>query len=251
MRELRRCFRDPIPLFSELAAFLTAAVDAHLAGDRTCADLLFRRANDQDAWLWTDSVWGKNSPYVKVTPLPAPSAVSKLPIRMPDAAGVRALHARDGFHCRYCGLPVIRPEIRKKIAKAYPDAVSWGKTNRTQHAAFQAMWAQYDPLCPTRMTEQTIWITLLCPVPPAISARCPITADTKLQFAISCTRLLIRKIVTKRGPVTIYLYTDTYGGTFDMPPLRLCRESSEPIFLDVGVTHQVENIYRRFAPNVF
>ncbi|GFM84817.1 hypothetical protein PSCICO_02160 [Pseudomonas cichorii] len=30
------------------------------------------------------------------------------------------------------------------LAKNYPDALPWGKTNAGQHAAFQALWAQYD-----------------------------------------------------------------------------------------------------------
>lgn len=44
--------------------------------------------------------------------------------------------------------PVIRAEVRKRIAASYPEEVPWGSTNRTQHAAFQAMWAQYDHVVP-------------------------------------------------------------------------------------------------------
>jgi len=32
--------------------------------------------------------------------------------------------------------------------KLYPDALPWGKTNDTQHAAFQALGLQYDHLIP-------------------------------------------------------------------------------------------------------
>ena len=72
----------------------------------------------------------------------------RVKIRMPSAMERNLLHDRDGFHCRFCGIPVIRKEIRVKIAKAYPKALLWGRRNPEQHAAFQAMWLQYDHLLP-------------------------------------------------------------------------------------------------------
>jgi predicted restriction endonuclease len=35
-----------------------------------------------------------------------------------------------------------------RIRKAYPQELPWGKANIDQHAAFQAMWAQYDHIRP-------------------------------------------------------------------------------------------------------
>jgi 5-methylcytosine-specific restriction endonuclease McrA len=60
----------------------------------------------------------------------------------------KRLLQRDLFRCRFCGIPVIRSEVRKKIRNSYPDALSWGRRNGEQHAAFQAMWAQYDHIIP-------------------------------------------------------------------------------------------------------
>ncbi|QVX18138.1 hypothetical protein DB356_19340 [Pseudomonas congelans] len=54
------------------------------------------------------------------------------------------MHDRDGYHCRFCGVPVIRKEVRTLLSKCYPNALRWERTNLGQHAAFQAMWAQYD-----------------------------------------------------------------------------------------------------------
>ena len=98
---------------------------------------------------WTESLWGKNSPYVKVR---QPSAVVirgvRALARMPTAAEKALLHQRDGHHCRFCGIPVIRAEVRKRMKAAYPQALSWATRNTECHAAFQAMWAQYDHVVP-------------------------------------------------------------------------------------------------------
>ena len=67
---------------------------------------------------------------------------------MPSAAEKQALHDRDGYHCRFCGIPVIRTEVRVKIAAVYPTALPWGRQNALQHAAFQVLWAQYDHVVP-------------------------------------------------------------------------------------------------------
>lgn len=149
---LRTCFRDPIPELNDAARYLDAAVSAHLQGRIDLSAQLFQLANNPIIWAWTDSVWGKNSTYVKVNKAASNLAPakrgSKEPARMPSSAQKRELHERDGYHCRFCGLPVVRSETRKRISSAYPGAVPWGKTNNSQHAAFQAMWAQYDHVVP-------------------------------------------------------------------------------------------------------
>ena len=144
----KRCFREPIAEIFDAARYMDAAVSAHLAGERNLAARLFVLANNPTVWDWTDSVWGKKSKYVSITKTSKPESLNKIATRMPTTVQKRELHNRDGFHCRYCSLPVIRPEIRRKIIAAYPESISWGKTNNTQHAGFQAMWAQYDHVIP-------------------------------------------------------------------------------------------------------
>lgn len=150
--ELRRCLRDPIPEIAEAANYLDDAVTAHLEGDSLRASALILRAEIPAIREWTESLWGANSPYVNVQVVPGtPGSLPKdqrIKVRMPTTAEKRILHERDGFHCRFCGIPLIRMEIRKKIKAAYPEALSWGSTNPSQHAAFQAMWLQYDHLVP-------------------------------------------------------------------------------------------------------
>ena len=149
---LRRCLRPPIPEIADAANLLDEAVTAHLAGRSAVAEELFRRVDLPVLREWTESLWGANSPHVNPRSMPnaAPHLPKdqRVPLRMPNTAEKRLLHERDGYHCRFCGIPVIRMEIRKRIRQAYPNALSWGSTNVTQHAAFQLMWLQYDHVLP-------------------------------------------------------------------------------------------------------
>lgn len=149
---LRSCLREPIPEIGYAASLLDLAVAEHQNGHRQVAAKLIAEANNSLIREWTESIWGSNSPYTQYREvLEIPAILPKehrVAVRMPSAAEKSLIHQRDGFHCRFCGIPVIRKEIRVKIAAAYPDALPWGRTNQTQHAAFQAMWAQYDHVLP-------------------------------------------------------------------------------------------------------
>jgi hypothetical protein len=133
-------------------ANMDAAVAAHIAGRSDIAENLIRLADMPLIGEWTESVWGKKSPYVRVTPSRdgkrTPAETHRASLRMPTSAERHGLHSRDGYHCRFCGIPVIRPEVRKRIMNAFPLVLRWGKRNTDQHTAFQAMWAQYDHLTP-------------------------------------------------------------------------------------------------------
>ena len=89
-------------------------------------------------------------PIMRDTNLPAVPKEQRTSRRMPSKAGLAELIGRDGFHCRFCGIPVVRSETRALIRKAYPEALRWGDSNRNadQHAAFQAMWLTYDHIVP-------------------------------------------------------------------------------------------------------
>jgi 5-methylcytosine-specific restriction endonuclease McrA len=146
---LRTCFQAPPIEAFEAALLLSEAQTAHLAGDRSRAASLIESADMPVIRAWTESLWGKASPHVTpvkiANPLPV---IIKIPVRMPNGDERALLHKRDGHHCRFCGLPLIRAEVRKRIAKLYPASLKWGRTNLSQHAAFQAMWAQYDHILP-------------------------------------------------------------------------------------------------------
>jgi len=150
----RICLREPVPEIADAARYLDAAVTAHLAGHFDVAATLIRLADIPAIREWTESLWGKNSPFntplVKVVK-PTGSVAHTLPTprkRQPTTTEKALLHQRDGHNCRFCGIPLIRAEVRKRIRSVYPEALSWGDRNPQCHAAFQAMWAQYDHVVP-------------------------------------------------------------------------------------------------------
>lgn len=150
--KLKSCFRHPIPEIYDAAKYLDAAVSAHLAGNKKMAESLIKLADMPVIREWTESIWGKASPYVKFREVPdsAPKLdkEQRVKVRMPNKSEKEALHNRDGFHCRFCNVPVIRKEVRNELKSAYPEALQWGSKNVEQHAAFQAMWLQYDHVLP-------------------------------------------------------------------------------------------------------
>ncbi len=149
---LRNCLRDPVPEIFAASRHLDAAVTAHLAGKKQLADDLIRLANMPEIRSWTESLWGTDNAYVLTkspsSETPCLPKDQRVEARMPSADEKRLLHQRDGFHCRFCGIPVIRKETRERIKAIYPEALPWGKRNIEQHAAFQALWLQYDHLLP-------------------------------------------------------------------------------------------------------
>jgi len=135
-----------------LTRYLDTAISAHISGNHEKAAELIKLANIPEIREWTESIWGKNSPYINfreidgVTPnLPKDQRVK---VRMPNQNEKNKIHERDGYHCRFCGVPVIRKEIRVVINKLYPNELKWGRKNIEQHYAFQAMWLQYDHVLP-------------------------------------------------------------------------------------------------------
>jgi len=146
--DMKRCFREPIPEIFDSARYLDAAVSAHLEGQTKIAEELFVLANNKKVWDWVDSVWGKNSPYVNVIKRPFQHTKPKEKNRMPTSEMKKELRQRDGYHCRFCGIPVIRAEVRKFLYGIYSNVIPWEGTTATQHAGFECLWLQYDHVIP-------------------------------------------------------------------------------------------------------
>lgn len=144
---------EPIAEIFEASRLLSEAIGAHLGQDREQADYLIRKSDIPEVAKWTDALWGKQRLEIhrlrKVENLPPfVEKKDRIPSRMPINLEKKKLIQRDGFHCRYCGIPVIREEVRRKIHKAYPDAARWGKTTASHHAALQCMWLVYEHVVP-------------------------------------------------------------------------------------------------------
>ena len=149
---MRTCLKDPIPELFDAARYLDAAVSAHLDGDGDLADRLIRKADMAPVRDWTESLWGKGGPWTRPLPVadqpPKLPKAERVPVRMPTAEERLALLRRDGHHCRFCGLPVLDRRVREALRRHYPAALPWGRRNVEQHAAFQALWLQYDHVLP-------------------------------------------------------------------------------------------------------
>lgn len=147
---LRRSLSEPIQQLEDAARYLDAAASAHLSGKSALAQDLIKAADMPEIRSWTKSIWANSEVHLRCSP----STTSSLPkdervkVRMPTRAEKAQIHLRDGYNCRFCGMPVVRPETRSLIRTNYPDALIWGSKEIEQHAAFQAMWAQYDHVLP-------------------------------------------------------------------------------------------------------
>jgi 5-methylcytosine-specific restriction endonuclease McrA len=150
----RLCLRDAIPEIFIAAKYLNEAVSAHFANKPQLAAELIALANKPEIRKvigeWADSLRGKynfyNRPISEVSPKLNKEQRPKL--RMPSTEDKLYLLRRDGFHCRFCGIPVLRKEVRKSLISLYPGAIPWGLPNSENHAALYAMDAQYDHLLP-------------------------------------------------------------------------------------------------------
>lgn len=151
MKVMRSCLREPVPEIEKAAALLQQAVDAHFADQPALVIQLLDQSNMPAIRAWTESLWGKNSPYSPSGTYHSTAEPAELPgltRRMPDLETQRALIKRDGFYCRFCGIPLVRKQVRERLSKLYPQARIWGRKNQEQHAALQCMWLQFDHLLP-------------------------------------------------------------------------------------------------------
>lgn len=154
----RRSIKEPIPDIFQAVEHLSRAADAHIAGNTVLAEAMFCEADIPEIWNWLYPEWDNFRLNLRIT---APdndtswvSPAERDPVKYvrtdPRAAPVRAaVLARDGFRCRYCGIPVISADIAEIADDHYPSAVPWrGRKAEDRHKAFLGLWLQYDHVVP-------------------------------------------------------------------------------------------------------
>ena len=172
----RTCFRDPVPEIFHAAELLDRAVDAHLVGDRTESARLIANADMPEVREWVESLWGSTSRdihrfrEVMCSP-PTLDKGDRDPRRDATRDQERALIERDGYRCRFCGIPVVRKEIRKAMHRDYPEALPLGSSNLEQHAALQCMRLVCDHVLPHSRGGRTDLDNLVIACDPCNSGR--------------------------------------------------------------------------------
>ena len=153
MTQLKRCIFEPISEIFEAALLLDEAASAHLEGRSNDAERLIRKANMWEIHIWSERIWGKNQPmeWYGHDPKPPPTLPEELRESGYIPVGVRKeILNRDGYICRFCGIPVIDKKAKKILKQAYPDVlpIENNMSNEEKHKAFQAMDWNPDHLLP-------------------------------------------------------------------------------------------------------
>jgi 5-methylcytosine-specific restriction endonuclease McrA len=150
---MKRSIKEPIPEILEAWGVLTEAVEAHLGGDSPRAEVYFKKADLRAVWEWLNPAWVRPDLNVVFRSPPGDTRQLLKGMRDPDRDIVPATRAavlqRDGYRCRYCGIPVVHADIRKLAHHLYPDAVPWDQFDPAkQHSAFACLWLQFDHVVP-------------------------------------------------------------------------------------------------------
>ena len=145
----RTCLLPPLPEHETAAELLSEAADAILAGclDQACS--LVRRADMPVLFEHASLVMsGRNPRIQRRRPVEVTAAkTAKIASRMPSGETTRALFARDGWRCRFCGCRVVPPKVRTAMRAALPGAIPWSEAEGF-HGAFYGMNASVDHVVP-------------------------------------------------------------------------------------------------------
>ena len=170
----RRCLLEPIPEIYLAQDLLIEAAECHKNDDRIGAEKAIKKADFLEIEKWTESLWGKAIlPSTLRRRVKNPKPIQKEQKDKEDvpAEMKRNLVARDRFHCRWCGIPVIPKNVRDYLRDEYPKALRWCGTNRTNHAAFSAMTLVEDHVKPVSRGGKTSLHNLIVSCWPCNSGR--------------------------------------------------------------------------------
>jgi 5-methylcytosine-specific restriction endonuclease McrA len=148
--EPRDCFLAPIPEIFAAANLIARAVDAILEKNLTLAEDLIRQADMPELEAHNGKIATCRSKEVhRVRLVPeAPPTIKDRTQRMPSYKVELSIYERDGWHCRFCQIPVTSKEARKKLHMLLPNAARWGKTNSEKHRGLSILESTLDHLLP-------------------------------------------------------------------------------------------------------
>jgi hypothetical protein len=179
-KPLRSCLRPPVPEVATAAIYLQAAVSAHVLGSQETARHFIVLADIPAIREWMGVLLKKPRSYVSrlvpgVPPVVAPRGRERM--HRPFVAMIQLLHSRDGYQCRFCGIPVIREAVLAKLRQLYPSEACWGPKGIDRHAALQAMRVQYDFIVPHSRGGKAVPDNLVVTCTPCAFARRHYTLD--------------------------------------------------------------------------
>ncbi len=147
---MRQYIKAPTAEVMESINSLISAVDAHIATDYALAASLFDKANCPITWKWLNDAWANSRRnIINSSSAYEGKVIPKTERDKPPSASIKKeVLARDGYRCRYCGLPVVLADIRKIAHQLYPAQVPWGRKNTEQHSGFQVTWLQFEHVIP-------------------------------------------------------------------------------------------------------
>lgn len=154
----RPCLREPIEDIFVSAEELSRAADAFLSGDLEGCEKFVAAADKPAIREWIESLWGSKADnpeqphYHRQRAVPdQPLGLSKEDrhaIRMPSRVEQGEILRRWGWHCAYCGIPLIHTQARNVLRRALGPGLRWGPRNKDKHAAFQCMTLEFDHVVP-------------------------------------------------------------------------------------------------------
>lgn len=170
----RRCLLEPIPQIYLAQDLLSEAAECDKRDDRNGAEEAIRKADFPEIEKWTESLWGKAIPPSTLRRLvedPQPIPKERQDKKDVPAEMSRNLVARDGYHCRWCGIPVIPKRVRDYLKGKYGEPMRWVNSGYVEHAAFKAMTLVEDHLIPRSRDGKTLLNNLIVSCWPCNSGR--------------------------------------------------------------------------------
>ncbi len=141
----------------EIVSLFSGAVAELIVGDRNRANELIALGDRPWVRDYVDRAWGKldheihtwhlNPAYKARKQAPVPKS-RRDPKKSPGPVLLREIFARDAWHCRYCGIPVMDDEAFRKLRKQNLEALYWGTEAEDQHPGAILIWGVYDHVVP-------------------------------------------------------------------------------------------------------